>query len=350
MNPKPAGGSPDRITTLRWVVVAGAFAAALGAADVLTVHSAAFARNPALGAAAVAVDLGLAVPLGYYLLAVRHTRLRIGTVPGVAALGLLAAGLLLPTALQAPVHAARLAWLAAALGAIARMGARVVARSRAGSAAVGDIDVLARLRDHLRAALPWSAAADAVAYEAAVLYYALAPWARVANAGGHGAAFSYHRRTGITTALGAALALAIVEAIGVHLLLYRAHPTAAAGLLSVSLYGIVWLLGFLRAVRLRPVLLTDEALHVRLGLLWDVCVPYPAIAGVVAVRSVADERAVDYLRAVALGDPQLVIELHAPLAVAKPYGLGRKHVRRIGLAVDDPAGFAAALNARLAAA
>jgi hypothetical protein len=35
--------------------------------------------------------------------------------------------------------------------------------------------------------------------------------------------------------------------------------------------------------------------------------------------------------------------------VAKPYGLGRKHVRRIGLAVDDPAAFAAALNARLAA-
>ncbi|HYC51059.1 MAG TPA: hypothetical protein VEB19_08125 [Gemmatimonadaceae bacterium] len=223
---------------------------------------------------------------------------------------------------------------------------RLCAQRAVGTSDEGD--VLALLRCTLRDALPSRAAPDVVAYEVAILYYALVPWARVADAGGRAAVFTYHRRSGLQAVLVAALAISLVEVTVVHLLLYRLHPIAATVLLVLSIYGIVWLLGFMRSVRLRPVLLSEETLHVRMGLLWDVRISYSQIAEITTPRR-AEVKAADYLRVAAIGDPQFIVELREPQLVTKPYGLGNRNVRRVGFAVDDRTRFEGDLRARVLA-
>jgi hypothetical protein len=96
------------------------------------------------------------------------------------------------------------------------------------------------------------------------------------------------------------------------------------------------------------VLLGDDGLRVRVGLLWDAVIPYAAVAEVAdAPRPPLDRRTPGYLHAAFAGTPQTLLTLAEPMDVAGMYGMRRKGVRRIALYVDEPAAFRAALRARL---
>lgn len=196
--------------------------------------------------------------------------------------------------------------------------------------------------------LPVRAAAAAVAHEMAVLWYALLAWRARPDVHAGELGFSIHRRSGYGGVLGAVGLAAGVEAVVVHLLVQRRSATAAWVLTALALYGLVWLLGHFQAVRLRPVLLTPEALHVRVGLLWSVRVSYrnvasfaPAGVGAPAAGSPG------YLHAVPLGGACFLVELREPVEVQGPYGWRKRGVRRIGLAPDERERFAAELALRL---
>lgn len=262
---------------------------------------------------------------------------------------LLLAGWLAPREVQGVVRGLRVGWVVAAVVILAVTATRAMRRYRAEAgtrSGSGPDDVVAALRKSLRDSLPFPAVADAVAHELAVLYYAMVPWARRADGGAGSMAFSYHRESGLQALLVAAVAISVIETLAVHLLMRKAYPVAATALLILSVYGIVWLVGFLRALRLRPVLLTERDLHIRLGLLWDVQVPYGEIEGILSGRGVAAERSPDILRA-AIGTPRVVIGLRRAFSVSKPYGLGKREVRRIGFSVDERKRFQEVLLSRI---
>jgi hypothetical protein len=207
----------------------------------------------------------------------------------------------------------------------------------------GSLDVPERIHDALvRARLP-DGAATAIATEAAVLYFALFAWKRKPFAPPGGRAFSYHRRNAYAALLYAVVGIAVVEMAAVDLIVRASHVTAANVLLVVDALAAIWLLGFARAVQLRPILLTSDALLIRNGLAARVDVPL-AHATIEFGRVRAPAKGTPrYLRA-AMGQPNALIALREPATLRRAYG-GSRLIDRIGLVLDDPKGFETAWKA-----
>jgi len=331
----------------------GLLALGIYAVELLVVRSPMFPRNPDLAAGAVTFDLVICVPALYYLLVVRSGRLPAITVVPVFLASLFGASLVLPAGRGLPLDLMKYLVVPAELLLAAYVGTSAyrAIRSGARTATGGRVDLVEHLRSVLAAVLPVPPVAGAIAYEIGFLYYALFSWRSEPDVREGERAFSYHRKTGYAGVLAAAAFVTVVETAVVHLLIQRWSVTLAWILTAVSLYGVIWLLGHLQAVRLRPILLTGDTLEVRIGLLWNVRVPYHQISGVVrvAAREAPGRRAAGYLHAVVLGTPHLLVELAEPVDVRGLYGYTKRGVRRIGVAVDERDRFAAELTARVEA-
>jgi hypothetical protein len=135
-----------------------------------------------------------------------------------------------------------------------------------------------------------------------------------------------------------------VEGVVVHLLAARWSEVAAWILSVLSVYGVIWMVGDLQAIRLRPTLVTPDALHVRVGVRWNVTLPWSEIESIEPRgRAPFPHRAPGHLRATPMGEPTFIVTLRRPTRVAGPYGI-TKTVTRIGIAVDDAQGFAGAVR------
>jgi len=138
------------------------------------------------------------------------------------------------------------------------------------------------------------------------------------------------------------LATAVIELVALEFLLRALHPVAANVFLVVDAFAVLWILGYARAVQLRPILVTGDALLIRGGLRWSVDVPRSAIEAVDVGRVKApDKRTPGYLRATT-GQPNVLLTLTAPLVATGAYGETRT-VTRVGFSVDDPNTFSLAL-------
>lgn len=288
-------------------------------AFVLAAESAALASrgmlvHPDLVRGAVIFDL-CAVPAGlWWLLVVRRGLARPRTVARVAVLSIALCAVIFGREvrlLAAPVELA-LIWLA-----VSSVRRAVQARSAS--------DAATALRTGLSDALGDSPVARAVATELAILWYALFSWGRRAAPGG----FTAYKRAG-WVAIYAALALACAgEAIPLHFLFRRFGPLAAALSVTVHVYTVLWLVGDLRALVLRPIRIEGRSLLLRIGLRWEADVPLDAIA------SIDREPSAKGLKLGVLGSPNLVLRLRAPMQLHGPFGI-RKTSDTLLLQVDDP--------------
>src|SRR5215831_10492502 len=203
----------------------------------------------------------------------------------------------------------------------------------------GPPDVPEQIRDALMGIGLGEGGASALATEAAVFYYALAAWNRKPFVPRGTRGFSYHRRNAYAAILYAVVGAAVVEMGVVDLLVRARHVTAANVLFVVDVLAAIWLLGFARAVQLRPIVLTADSLLIRNGLAASVDVPV-ADATIEFGRVRAPAKGTPrYLRA-AMGQPNALITLREPAMVRRAYGRTRL-VDRIGLVLDDPKSFEA---------
>ena len=102
--------------------------------------------------------------------------------------------------------------------------------------------------------VPFRGPADAVANEISIFHYAIAGWRGKAPTGPR--VFSYHRENTYVTLAVALLMVMFVELFAVHALVHVFWSRLAAWILTgLTVYGIVWFLGDLHAIRLRPILL-----------------------------------------------------------------------------------------------
>ena len=135
----------------------------------------------------------------------------------------------------------------------------------------------------------------------------------------------------------ALVGISLVEMVAVDMIVRVHHPQAANVLLVLGLLTAVWLLGFARAVQMRPTLVTPSGLDIRMGLLWSIEVPRSAISSIDYGRLKAPARgAPAYLRL--SPQPNVLVTLREPLTAWGMYGSSRS-VSQIGLTVDDVEGF-----------
>ena len=305
---------------------------AIVAAEVAVVAFAGRAVATAALANAIVIDLTLGALLVVWLLGVRRGGLpRTVLLPTFLA-GLGGAHLLVgshePVALDllgAGAVAAELAIVVLVIRGVSR-GARALGRE-------GD-DALVAVRQLVERGLGTGAPARLLASEIAALWFATGAWRRPVPSYDGARRFAYDGRVGGIHA--ALLVATVVEVVAVHLLVSRWSDVAAWALTALALYGLLWILGDLRAVRLRPTTLDDHTLVIRTGLRWTMAVPRERI---VAVHR-RDWRhrfgaGADELSLAVLGEPDVVIELDRPLEATGPFGITRT-ARRVGFSADHP--------------
>ena len=130
-------------------------------------------------------------------------------------------------------------------------------------------------------------------------------------------------------------------------------PSLRIALLVVGVYGLLWMVGLLAAMRVYPHTVDDGGLRLRSGFSVDVRVPWEAIAAVrVRRRSVEGSRTVVVheaggRRAVSVAvvaSTQVDVELRTPLVLPLARTGGRP-VDEVRLAADDPAALVRRLRA-----
>ena len=294
-------------------------------------------ENADLVAVGLTLDLTVVVPLLYYLLLVRRRGWPLVSLLPVFIASVLLAGKLLPASQHGLLDLMKYGVAAAEAAVVGFLIYKTVqVRREFRRRAVAGHDVYATLRESARSLLG-SGAGTLVAYEVAVFYYAFCSWRERVEQ--DPSAFGYHRRIGYMAVVTAVMLAALVELVAVHLLVGLWSATAAWILTGLSFYALVWLVGDTQAIRLRPIVVTAETLHVRLGLRWTIEIPREAIERVEVREGVEPPREkAAYLKAVLLGAPNCRIELKRAVEALGLYGI-RRQVTTLDLQLDEPERF-----------
>jgi hypothetical protein len=152
--------------------------------------------------------------------------------------------------------------------------------------------------------------------------------------------FSYHRA--VAPMLWVLVALSSIELVVMHGLLVFWSPMTAAILSVATLASIIWIVALIRSMKRLPVILGSETLVMRVGLFRRVDVPLADVAGLRSNWTGELVKARTTLNLALVAYPNMVLDLRRPLP-------GRRGVVTIAHRLDDPVGFAAALE-RLGAA
>jgi hypothetical protein len=319
----------------------GAAAVILGSRAVLASRT--FAGHPDPLATAVTLDLTLVLGALFWATLVRARKAPPATVAAAVLCGLAVAGSLLPP--PGVGHHPR--WVAASaaclevlLAARIALAARRIARLLP---AAGAVPFEEAFRAAARKALGPYPIVDLLAAETAFLHMCFFAWRARPHLPPGARPVTVHRTAGFG-AVAFALALAGVgETIGLHLLVALVSARAAWVLTGLAIYGLVWLVGEWRALGLRPMLLHEGALEVRVGLRLRGVVPLDAIRAVCLGSDARAHRGA--VVASPVGSPNLYLHLDREIGLAGPLGRLRRGVC-LGLRVDEPEALAAALRAR----
>jgi hypothetical protein len=313
------------------------------AIDGAIVHSARFNERPELLSEAASIDLTLGVALAYYVLVVRRGLAAMRTVLPVFLVSVVAARYTLPADHRGAVAYLRYLAVPFEVAVLALIVVGVRGTRRRLAAAGLELDVPERIRAVLGGSAMQSPVVEVVATEASLFYYAFAAWWRRPFVPSGARAFSYHKRNSLIAILYTLCMASAVETAAVHFLLRAVAPRVALAALAVSAFGTVWILGFARAVQLRPILVSADTLHVRSGVQWALDVPRAAIEHIEFGRVRAPTKGTPgYLRAT-LGQPNVLVTLREPTRANGPYGITRQ-VQQLGLVIDDLAAFRAAMD------
>ena len=104
-----------------------------------------------------------------------------------------------------------------------------------------------------------------------------------------------------------------------------------------------------QSFRIYPVLLAEDGLRVRSGIMIDLVIPYDEIAGFVTGFDAAKVKATDTLNHAVLSSPNVMLSLARPIAVRPAVGATRQ-VNAVALRIDESPAFIEALAARCAGA
>ncbi|MBC7789567.1 MAG: hypothetical protein H7Z74_06455 [Anaerolineae bacterium] len=157
-------------------------------------------------------------------------------------------------------------------------------------------------------------------------------------------AFTYRNaRSGSLTA-GFALAIA-VETVVVHLWLVSRHPVWAWSLTTLSAITLAWLALDYRAMGRGSVLVQADALDVVIGRRTAFRIPRTQVvtARAASWRDEPDTPNPNYLNATAPADPNVILSIAPPVHLPLVGRLVTRSITSLGIRLDDPEGFLAAL-------
>ena len=290
--------------------------------------------RPSMLAIAIALDIAVGVPLLFYLLLVRKKFLPLTSILPVCILTLLVLRLILPSSEQSILRFSDFLIPAIELSVAVfllfklRNVIRDVRRARRESLYFVDA-----LRIGLGKSVKSDFVAAIAATEVSILYLVFAGWfARFRTSRPDVSVHSYHRKSRFL--FWPLMALVIVETFGLHLVISIWTRTGAWAFTAISIYTLLWMIGHIHASRLQPVIVDDQYIYFRTGLVWRGQI---ALSNVSEVRKVtrADRQADGFVNVSLLGDPDVVIILREPEMLESLFAR-KKEARLLGIALDNP--------------
>lgn len=285
-------------------------------------------------AIAITIDLVVGVPLLYYLLIVRKKLLPLSSIVPVCILTLLALRFILPSSEQSFLRFSDFLIPAIEL----TVAVFLLFKLRR---VIRDVRVARRhclyfidaLRIGIRKSIKSDSVAAIMASEVSMLYLVFVGWfARFRTSRQDVSMYSYHRKSNFL--FWPLVALIIVETAGLHLVISIWTQTGAWIFTAISAYTLLWLVGHYHASRLQPMIVDDQFIYLRTGLIWRSQIPLDNISKI--RKPVKDDRQADgYVNVSLLGDPDVVIALREPDTLEGLFAR-KKKVRMIGVALDDP--------------
>jgi len=321
-----------------WLLKAGLFFAFVS--TILTIATSQWAASEPLLASAAAVDLIFAIPVAYFILIRRSSIPKVTVVPVFVA-SVTGAYFLIPQIGQGVVSAVVTYALPAveifAIGYIVLRLGRIVRAYRQPNDE--GLDVMERLRSAFTVELQPDFLARAAAFEAAGVVFAFGKWRKPTA----GTQFSYHRNA--IAVLTVFLFLLAAETLVAHVVISMWSALAAWIVTGLSVYFGFQLFGHLKAVVLRPILITDDNLLFRCGLIADSQIELDKITKVERRESAdsAEEPSLAITPAGPLLRPNVNLTFSDEVSVFGFYGIP-KRTRSLDIYLDDPDAFVEAIR------
>jgi hypothetical protein len=241
----------------------------------------------------------------------------------IALAGLLRATYLYPNAASARPFVAGLCELA--------IVAFVVMQVRNGARRQAAGNPEAAIRTALQRIIMAPQVANILAAEFSIMYYALFSWRTEPYVPGQAQAFTIYKKAAHRDLLYGMALISLIEMPAAHLLLHRRSAVAAWIATALSLYAAVWLIGLARSIELNPVLVTQDYVDIRYGVMFRLRIPRGMI---VRVRRAAPGDGASAAVLPRRSEPNVCIELAAEMVAERLFGM-RKKVKCIALAADD---------------
>jgi hypothetical protein len=328
---------------MRGRILFGVVALICFAVDGAIARSSLFLERPGLFTAAITFDLTLGVTIAYWLIVVRQGDAPARTVVPVFVLAVAAATLILPPGHREFAHYARLLAIPFELALVGAIWFAVRAAHQRLAATGIELDIPERIRYALDTPALATRVAEIVATECGIFYYAFASWRRRPFVPRGAIAFSYHKKSGVAGVFYALAAASVVELAAVELLVRLHAPRTANVLVAIGVLSSIWLVGFARAIQLRPHFVARDRLALRFGLRFSADLSPTAVTaidtGATARRFSATRDAIRF----GPGTPNVILRFDSPVEIRGAYGI-RRMVTMIGIVVDDPERFVRTLQ------
>lgn len=182
------------------------------------------------------------------------------------------------------------------------------------------------------------------AAELRILRLALFSWRAAPDIPAGCQAFGYHRH--LAPQMWALLAIIAIEAGGEHILIRHWSAMAGTVLAVLGDVGLVYMIGLVKSLRLRPILLTPEGLRIRAGYLIDRLVPYEQIAGLRPAFTGEDVRAHTNWNMGLLAWPNVMLDLKVPLR-RRNLRASKRLATSLAFRLDEPDPFFCMLEQKL---
>lgn len=292
---------------------------------ILFTYTQQFLVHPHAFATAITLDLSVTASLACYLV-IRKTQISRLMVLRVLVAGIFLAGVLLPNNSYSLLKIIK-TWISPLIEIfiISLLVKRFyVTNKRLKADNAPAPDFLIYCRTMLTSILGNEKIACLLASELAVFYYLFSSNRKPAP--GNSTAFTYHKENGILLIIPVFISVFIIETIGLHFFLLQWNRTAAWVLTGLSLYSCLQLIAHGRAIKARPVLVSEKGVQLRNGLLGgDALIDIENIQKIEIVnKQPPADNVVKLALFKGLENHNIQLLLNTPVTVIKAFGITKK--------------------------
>ncbi len=181
--------------------------------------------------------------------------------------------------------------------------------------------------------------------EIAVIYYCFISREKTFPSNNH---FSYHKNTGTIALLWAIVGIILIETFAIHLIINKFSTSLAILLSLLSFYTILQLVAIIKSIKIRPIILGQNELNLRYGIVSNVKINYKNISEISYFsKEIEKNGSIKKLSIfVAFESHNILLKLHEPCTITGIYGINYT-TNKIVFFVDDPQMFLSQITAKI---